>query len=169
MSVSLEPITRDETILIADLADEIWHDYYKDFISAEQINYMLGKFYSDHALHAQIDEGQIFFKIIDNGSVIGFVSYSRKGKTEYFIHKLYVQTLYHGQKIGSSVIKILCDRMRRECDDADIQVRLTVNRQNFKAINFYFRNGFIIERAADFDIGDGFFMNDFVMLLTLKN
>lgn len=169
MSVSLEPITRDETILIADLADEIWKDYYKDFISTEQINYMLGKFYSNHSLHAQIDEGQIFLKIIDNDSVIGFVSYSRKEKAEYFIHKLYVKTLYHGQKIGSAVIKILSDRMRGESDNADIQVRLTVNRQNFKAINFYFRNGFIIERIADFDIGNGFFMNDFVMLLKLKN
>jgi hypothetical protein len=24
--------------------------------------------------------------------------------------------------------------------------------------------GFVIERVADFDIGDGYFMNDFVML-----
>lgn len=169
MSVSLEPITRDETVLIADLADEIWHAYYKDFISVEQINYMLEKFYSEHSLHAQIDEGQIFLKIIDNGSVIGFMSYSRKENTEYFIHKLYLQTLYHGRNIGSHVIKILRDRIHRESNNADIQVRLTVNRQNFKAINFYFRNGFIIERVADFDIGNGFFMNDFVMLLALKN
>lgn len=169
MPVSLEPITRDETTLIADLANEIWHAYYKEFISDEQIDYMLEKFYSDHSLHAQIDEGQIFLKIIDNDSVIGFVSYSRKENTEYFIHKLYLQTLYHGRNIGTHVIKILGDRMRRESDNADIQVRLTVNRQNFKAVNFYFRNGFIIERVADFDIGSGFFMNDFVMLLKLKN
>jgi ribosomal protein S18 acetylase RimI-like enzyme len=43
-------------------------------------------------------------------------------------------------------------------------IRLTVNRQNFKSINFYFKLGFKIEKVADFDIGNGYFMNDFVML-----
>ena len=40
---------------------------------------------------------------------------------------------------------------------------LTVNRQNYKSINFYFKNGFIINEIADFDIGNGYVMNDFVM------
>ena len=43
-------------------------------------------------------------------------------------------------------------------------LRLTVNRQNYKSINFYFKNGFVIEKTADFDIGSGYFMNDFVMV-----
>ena len=44
------------------------------------------------------------------------------------------------------------------------ELRLTVNRQNFKSINFYFKNGFKIEQVADFDIGNGYVMNDFVMV-----
>ena len=44
------------------------------------------------------------------------------------------------------------------------EIRLQVNRQNFKAINFYFKAGFKIEKVADFDIGDGYFMNDFIMI-----
>ena len=36
--------------------------------------------------------------------------------------------------------------------------------QNYKSINFYFKNGFVIERVADFDIGNNFVMNDFVMI-----
>jgi ribosomal protein S18 acetylase RimI-like enzyme len=47
-------------------------------------------------------------------------------------------------------------------------MRLQVNRQNYTAINFYFKLGFTIERVADFDIGHGFFMNDFVMLKQLS-
>jgi ribosomal protein S18 acetylase RimI-like enzyme len=43
-------------------------------------------------------------------------------------------------------------------------IRLTVNRENYKAINFYFKLGFKIEKVADFDIGQGYVMNDFVML-----
>jgi hypothetical protein len=43
-------------------------------------------------------------------------------------------------------------------------MRLTVNRQNYKSINFYFKIGFRIEKCADFPIGNGFVMNDFVMV-----
>jgi hypothetical protein len=35
---------------------------------------------------------------------------------------------------------------------------------NYKSVNFYFRLGFIIEKTTDIDIGDGYFMNDFIML-----
>jgi ribosomal protein S18 acetylase RimI-like enzyme len=47
-------------------------------------------------------------------------------------------------------------------------IRLTVNRQNYKSINFYFKNGFKIERVEDFDIGSGFWMNDFIMIKQVK-
>jgi RimJ/RimL family protein N-acetyltransferase len=43
-------------------------------------------------------------------------------------------------------------------------IKLTVNRQNFKSINFYFKNGFKIEKVEDFDIGNGYWMNDFIMV-----
>ena len=34
----------------------------------------------------------------------------------------------------------------------------------FRIVNFYFKNGFVIEKAEDFDIGNNYFMNDFVMV-----
>jgi hypothetical protein len=44
-----------------------------------------------------------------------------------------------------------------------------VNRQNYKAINFYFKLGFKIQTVADFDIGNGYVMNDFVMVFEPLN
>jgi hypothetical protein len=41
-------------------------------------------------------------------------------------------------------------------------------RKGMKAINFHFKMGFVIEQVADFDIGDGYFMNDFVMVYRPK-
>jgi hypothetical protein len=40
---------------------------------------------------------------------------------------------------------------------------------NYKAINFYFKNGFVIESLLDLNIGEGFQMNDFVMTLQISN
>jgi ribosomal protein S18 acetylase RimI-like enzyme len=45
-------------------------------------------------------------------------------------------------------------------------MKLTVNRKNVQAINFYFSQGFRIDHAEDFDIGSGYVMNDFVMVKT---
>jgi hypothetical protein len=43
-------------------------------------------------------------------------------------------------------------------------ITLQVNRRNIKAVNFYFKKGFIIDRAEDFDCGGGYTMDDFFMI-----
>jgi RimJ/RimL family protein N-acetyltransferase len=69
-----------------------------------------------------------------------------------------IDTEQQGKGIGAEAF----ERLLEHYADAR-EIRLTVNRQNYKSINFYFKIGFRIERCADFDIGGGFFMNDFVM------
>ncbi|MDB5281655.1 MAG: N-acetyltransferase, partial [Bacteroidota bacterium] len=48
--------------------------------------------------------------------------------------------------------------------DKSKSIRLQVNRLNYKAVNFYFKVGFIIEAVGDFNIGADYYMNDFVMI-----
>ena len=45
-------------------------------------------------------------------------------------------------------------------------IELNVNRQN-NAVDFYKRLGFTILKEVDIPIGKGYFMNDYVMSLTL--
>ena len=45
-------------------------------------------------------------------------------------------------------------------------LQLNVNRYN-SAVHFYEKQGFKIIREEDIDIGEGFFMNDYVMELKL--
>ena len=47
------------------------------------------------------------------------------------------------------------------------QLELNVNRKN-KAINFYKKYGFTILKEEDIDIGEGYFMNDYVMGMEVK-
>jgi diamine N-acetyltransferase len=46
------------------------------------------------------------------------------------------------------------------------RLQLQVNRHN-DAKNFYTKQGFVIIKEADTDIGNGFFMNDYIMELVL--
>jgi len=74
------------------------------------------------------------------------------------LHKFYIDQQKSNSGIGTNVLNLLIQQINSK------SLTLTVNRQNFKSINFYFKNGFKIDRVEDFDIGDGYEMNDFVMV-----
>ena len=141
------------------LAHKIWNDYYPPIIGQEQVDYMLNKFYSRESLIDQIENKKnIVTGAYLNDVLAGFMSHSISGENEYFIHKLYVNTGLHLKGIGRALFEhVFGDKKQKT-------IRLTVNRQNFKAVNFYFRLGFIIEKIIDIDIDNGFVMNDFVMI-----
>lgn len=144
---------------IQKLASEIWWKYYPPIIGYKQVQYMLDKFYSKESILQQMEEKSHRFYFINNAKKnIGFISLENKGRKKFFIHKFYILQNKTGKGTGTQVMKKIIRLFQPK------EIRLTVNRQNYKAINFYFKNGFVIEKVADFDIGNGFYMNDFVML-----
>jgi ribosomal protein S18 acetylase RimI-like enzyme len=151
--------TLQDIPLIRSMARSIWMAVYPSIISIEQIEYMLERGYSDQAIAEQMSEGHHFLIPSLKDEPTGFLSYSHQGENRYFLHKFYIDPQQHRGGLGGRLFLYL---LQREPDLKEI--RLTVNRQNFKAINFYFRNGFTIEEVKDFDIGNGYVMNDFIML-----
>lgn len=158
MQIHLVAASEKDAQLIAHLAEQIWKDYYPSIIGDRQVEYMLNKFYSKLALLEQMKNKQQFYLIYEDDNPLGYISVTQQGDKEYFLNKFYIDTKMHNKGIGSEAFELLF----RTLNSPD-KISLTVNRQNYKAINFYFRNGFIIEKVADFDIGQGFVMNDFVM------
>jgi diamine N-acetyltransferase len=147
--------------IIAKLAHIIWNQHYPAIISQEQINYMLDLMYSDKSLVEQMTTKEHDFYLIErDGKNIGFISVSKIKEIEsgYFLHKFYLDQNLAGKGTGTLAHNELIKLLK------PATIRLTVNRQNFKSINFYFKNGFKIEEVADFDIGNGYVMDDFVMV-----
>jgi GNAT superfamily N-acetyltransferase len=143
---------------IANLAKEIWNEHYVPIIGQKQVDYMLNKMYNLDSLNDQmLIQKHKFYLIENNFETIGFVSLGTENDSDYFIHKFYIQQSQSNSGIGSQVIGKMIKLV------APKSLTLTVNRQNHKSINFYFKNGFKIEQVADFDIGEGYVMNDFVM------
>lgn len=143
---------------IASLADRIWRGHYTPIIGAAQVEYMLKKMYSAESLLEQQKSGQQFFLAELNGNVIGYISVSANGN-DFFLHKFYLDAAEQGKGLG----KLFFAELVANFPEMKT-MRLQVNRMNYKTVNFYFRLGFVIEVAKDFDIGGGFFMEDYVMI-----
>ena len=159
MSVEIRKATKIDLEVIHQLASSIWRKHYPGIISNEQIDYMLEKMYSAESLLQQLKDGHYFYLAIENQEPIGYYSHSETTPGKYFLHKLYIQTDIQRKGTGQLLLNHLISLL----PDAH-EIRLTVNRKNLKAIKFYFKNGFIIEEVKNFDIGNGYLMEDFVML-----
>lgn len=159
--VQLIRATADDADLIARLAEKIWQQHYPSIIGQEQVDYMLDLMYSRENIIREMNNGQRFHFIDSDGARIGYMAWSLPAPHELFIHKFYIDTDVQGKGMGKRAFAALLEMY------PDVKtMRLTVNRHNYKSINFYFRVGFVIEEVKDFDIGNGFFMKDFVMKLS---
>lgn len=158
--IHLKPASLEDITTIYALAYKIWWEHYPSIIGDEQVKYMLGKMYSEEALTQQINQGpQQFFLIHQGSNIEGFLSFEIQNEHQGFINKFYISSETRRSGLGKQAFDALCGIY-----STINEIRLQVNRQNYKAINFYFKMGFVIESIADFDIGDGYFMNDFIMV-----
>lgn len=157
-TITLKKASPADAEAITKLAERIWRIHYPPIIGAEQVEYMLATMHTAAHVKAQMEKGQSFSFILDGENAVGYVATSQPSPGELFIHKFYVDPASQGKGIGKKVFAGLL-----EINPQATTIRLTVNRMNYKSINFYFSVGFVIEEVKDFDIGGGYFMNDFVM------
>ncbi len=142
---------------IATMARDIWNLHYVPMIGQEQVDYMLDTFYNQQNLEEQMHKGHGFYLVMQQDETLGFLSVSLIRDRDYFLHKLYIYSQKANAGAGTEVLHELIKMIEPK------SLTLTVNRQNYKSINFYFKNGFKIKSVKDFDIGNGYEMNDFVM------
>ena len=153
--------------VIQDLAEKAWKAAYSSIISPDQMKYMLDLFYSEASLKKQMQEGHQFIIAKEKAKAVGFASYAVKSDGEphiYRLHKIYIAPDQQGKGIGKLLIGFIINDISTH--DAT-NLELNVNRNN-KAMDFYRKIGFNIVREEDTNIGNGFFMNDYVMTLPLQ-
>ncbi len=162
MSLSIREATTNDILSIQQIAKTTWAVTY-DFLSKEQMEFMLDWMYSTTSLQQQMQNGHQFYVAEVEKMIVGFASANKENENICKLNKLYV--LPTTQKTGAG--KALLQRViafAKEKNGKEIQ--LQVNRNN-NAKDFYLKQGFKILYEADFEIGNGFFMNDYVMGFTL--
>ena len=163
MQIEFESLTTPESLqLIRDVAAEVWPQTFADILSPEQISYMLEMMYAVPVLEKEYDNGVKFRFITADQVPCGFIACYEYGNEHNTIKldKLYLDPEYHKLGIGSQAIQYVVDSAREAGYD---RVILNVNKNNQRAIRAYKRNGFKVRESVKNDIGNGFFMDDYVM------
>ena len=145
------------------LADIVWHEHFNGIISLEQIEYMLEKFQSFNAIMAQIQDKYNYFLLVDNKLNIGYTSYKIIENT-LFLSKIYILSEHRGKGHAKEAMEYLKKIAQAK---SSTKIWLTVNQYNHSSIKAYEKMGFINARTQVADIGNGFFMEDYIMELTV--
>ncbi|MBR0459264.1 MAG: GNAT family N-acetyltransferase [Victivallales bacterium] len=152
---------KEELPLVRTLADQVWPDTFRPILPPPQIPYMMEMMYSLPVMEKEFDEGVSYYILFIHDKPAGYLQlspYHPEGTAK--LHKIYLLQEHQGKGYGSFLIQFGLDTLRKEGFQRAI---LNVNKHNDKAIRSYFRNGFTIAETVKNDIGNGFFMDDFVM------
>ena len=162
----LRTATLSDRALIRSISERTWPSTYGHIISQEQIDFMLEWMYSDASLEKQMNTVCEFYIANLNGDDVGFCSVSPEAEdtneVAHKLNKLYVLPSAQGTGAGKALLNKSIEVAKASGSSS---LFLQVNKQN-DAYAFYLKHGFVKEQEFKFDIGNGFFMDDYVMRFT---
>lgn len=158
--------TLDDVEAIRGVAEETWPISYANIITPEQIRYMLDHMYAPEKIATSIQAADECFILAEEGSkVVGFAGIAFHQPEEKFtrLNKLYVLPAHHGKRIGKTLLDIVEQEALQHATSA---IHLNVNKYN-PAFHFYTSNGYTILEEMVLDIGNGFVMDDYILIKPL--
>ncbi len=157
---TLEPVSKSQMPLLAELARSIWEEWFTPLLGKAQVAYMVDKFQSLPAMTHQVEkEGYEYYFLTDGGEVCGYMGIHPDPKDGLFLSKLYLRKSARGQGFARKAFEALCERAKR---DGLPRIHLTVNKHNLQAIRVYEHLGLVRYGDTVTDIGSGFVMDDYL-------
>lgn len=165
--ISIRKAGIEDMTHVHDMAEIAFRHTYRDILSAEQIDYMMEWMYSPSNLRKQLDEGHVYFIAFRNGAPCGYVSIQPEepvtdSRKLFHLQKIYVLPEEQSAGVGRLLYNAIIAHINEVSSGQPASIELNVNRKN-PAIGFYLHLGFKILRQGDFHIGNGFYMNDYIM------
>ena len=165
---SITKATIDDCQLINNLASKIWEPTYGSILSREQLDYMFDMMYAPESLLKQMTElHHQFFIIYADGEPSGYLSIETVEKDLFEFQKIYSLPSLHGTGIGRYIIEQGIDYLK-SIHPGPFTIEMNVNRFN-PAFGFYKHMGFYEHTTRDFHIGNGYYMNDYIMRLDINH
>ncbi len=179
MSVTFVPVTTPEAQEdLAQLAGEIWREYWPAIIGEAQTEYMVKNFQSLEAIRRDMDAElmaepyEYWFIVADSETardsspaaeprIVGYTGGHNEAATNrFFISKIYLKDQERGKGFASKVIAFYDELCRERGFGA---MYLTVNKHNELGTRAYLGKGFRVIDSVETEIGEGFIMDDYIM------
>ena len=162
----IQPVLNSEQInQTVILARDIWQQHYLSIIGQAQIDYMLDKFQSQQAIKQQIDSGYLYYLVECEDENLAYLALvPDSSQSRLMISKIYVDQLARGKGLG----KAMLEHTRQKAQELGLAtVWLTVNIDNSDSIAWYLKQGFNKVDKVKADIGNGYFMDDYILELVV--
>ena len=187
IGIHISKASGEDIMCIHDMAQVVFRHTYREILSPEQMEYMMDWMYSPANLQKQLDEGHVYYIAYRDGKPCGYVSVQPEGIADdgrlvFHLQKIYVLPSEQGHGLGRALFDRAVAHVReavlarevvhvREVaggctEGCGARIELNVNRSN-PSIGFYHHLGLRILRQGDFHIGNGYYMNDYIMGLEL--
>lgn len=156
---SLEDINK-----IARVAKIIWHEYYSNILTYEQIDHMLRKFQSEEAIAKAIfSKGYRYYMLLNGNEILGYCGvFAEQNKRRLYLSKFYIKK----QSRAKGYSRVMLNEVISYTKELDLDyIYLNVNKNNLQTISIYKRLGFAIIKEKTRDVGGGYKMEDLVMRL----
>jgi len=121
---------------------------------------MLDKYQSAKAMSDQFSSGYKYAVVICGDQKAGYFAYDGIAEKEVFISKLYIHKDFRRRGLGRRILDFISNEARALGCTA---MTLSVNKDNSNSIQFYTAYGFQTIKAQKVAIGEGFYMDDYVM------
>ena len=159
---TIRKATTEDCALIRKLAWQVFPETYKDILAPAQIDYMMEWMYSEENIRKQMEEEvHVYLLAYEECEAAGYVSVQPEGEGLFHLQKIYVLPYYQGAHCGSFLFREAIKYIKA-VHPAPCTMELNVNRHN-KALHFYEHMGMRKVREGDFPIGNGYYMNDYIM------
>lgn len=153
----LLPGDKEEINEMSGIATAIVRDYYDPIIGKDQNDYMLKMFQTPEAIAEQLEHGYRYYFVRENGKNLGFVAFYPRENALY-LSKLYLYKDERGKGYAREILEFLKTQARELGFN---RIELNVNRNNDTRF-IYEKLGFTVAWEEKNDIGNGFYMDDYV-------
>jgi len=167
MDIEIKLAGNSDLQTIHDMAEVVFRKTYREILSPEQMEYMMDWMYSLPNLEKQVSQGHTYYIVWVGQEPLGYLSVRMDcvepdGTEVWHLEKIYVMPSAQGMGLGRRLIETAKKHVRDNKSAQKARIELNVNRNN-PAVGFYKKQGLAILRQGDFPIGNGFFMNDYIM------
>ncbi len=160
--IRLQASDEQEIREMSAMAEEIVREHFDPIIGKEQNDYMIAMFQTPGAIRSQLEHGYRYYFAVNEGRNAGFLAFYPKQDVMY-LSKFY---LYRSQR-GKGYSWQMLDFVRQNALAEGLEaIELNVNRFNM-AVQVYEKLGFRVIRTEKNDIGNGYYMDDYVFRLDL--